>query len=454
MSTKDREIRNTPDTAHHVVIVGGGFGGLYAANALAGKPVRVTLIDRRNHHLFQPLLYQVATGGLSPAHIAHPLRSIFSHAKNVRVVMDEVQAFDADNKRIVLSDGDLEYDTLIVAAGATSHYFGNDQWESRAPSLKSIDDATRIRQRILSAFEAAEKTDDPIRRRTLLTFAVVGAGPTGVELAGTLGEIANYTLREDFRNIDPRDAEILLIEGGSRILPTYRSDLAERAERDLADLGVTVLTETKVEDLTEERLSLKSADGVHEVCAHTVLWAAGVKASPLAGALAESTGAETDGAGRLLVTRSLHVPGYDEVFVIGDMAHFENDKREPLPGVAPVAMQQGAHVAKTILDRLKGRNDTEFRYRDRGSMATIGRSRAIAEIGQLGFGGTPAWVAWLFVHLLYLVAFENRVLVLTQWAWNYATWNRGARLITEAFGYETRSRSGADSGDDETANAA
>jgi NADH dehydrogenase len=422
----------TADGLHKVVIIGGGFGGLYAARDLAGKNVSVTLVDRRNHHLFQPLLYQVATGGLSPAHIAHPLRSVFARDKNVRVLMDEVVHIDPFEKSVTLSDAAVRYDSLIVAAGASSHYFGNDEWETAAPSLKSIEDATRIRQTILTAFEKAERTSDTERRKALLTFAVVGGGPTGVELAGTLGEIANYTLREDVRSIDPSDAKIVLIEAGEKILPSYRDDLGGRARADLEDLGVNVLTKTSVREVSNDSLTLESEERTYTLGAHTVLWAAGVKASPLAQTLAGATNAESDRSGRLYVTQFLNLPGHEDVFVIGDMAHCKGPDRNPLPGVAPVAMQQGRHAAATILRRIAGKEDLPFAYRDRGSMATIGRSRAIAQIGSFGFGGTPAWMAWLFVHLMYLVAFENRVLVLTQWTWNYFTWNRGARIITEA----------------------
>jgi NADH dehydrogenase len=421
---------------HRVVIVGGGFGGLYAAQALRSPAVAVTLVDRRNFHLFQPLLYQVATGGLSPADIAHPLRSILKRRRNVSVLLAEVVDFDLAEKRLQLADGELAYDSLIVAAGAVNHYFGHDDWEKRAPGLKSIEEATEIRSRILVAFEAAEREKDAEMRRAWLTFAIVGAGPTGVELAGAIGEIAHHTLKHDFRAIRPSEARILLIEGSDRVLPTYRPPLSARAAADLTALGVTVRTDTLVRQIDDTALVLRSGETSERVDARTIIWAAGIRANPLAAKLAAATGLELDRQGRIPVTADLTLRGAPDVYVIGDMARCEQEAAKPLPGVAPVAMQQGAYVARCIVEKSSGKTTVPFRYRDRGSMATIGRSRAVADLGWLAFGGLPAWLAWLFIHLMYLVEFENRVLVLWQWGWNYLTWNRGARLITG----ETRPR--------------
>jgi len=415
---------------HRVVIVGGGFGGLYAAQALRSPKVAVTLVDRRNFHLFQPLLYQVATGGLSPADIAHPLRSILKHRRNVTVLLGEVVDFDLTRKQLALVDGVIEYDSLVVAAGAESHYFGHDDWQPHAPGLKTIEDATEIRSRILLAFEAAERESRADARRGWLTFAIVGAGPTGVELAGAIGEIANYTLKHDFRSVRPSEARVMLIEGGDRVLPTYRPALSARAAADLAALGVTVRTGTLVDQVEETTVVLRSGHHCERIDARTIIWAAGIRANPLAAKLAAATGAKLDRQGRIPVMADLSLPGAPDVYVIGDMARCEQPGKNPLPGVAPVAMQQGAYVARRIVDRMNGTRTAPFWYRDRGSMATIGRSRAVADLGWLAFGGLPAWLVWLFIHLLYLVEFENRVLVLWQWGWNYFTWNRGARLIT------------------------
>lgn len=419
-------------TRHHVVIVGGGFAGLYAAKALARAPVRVTLVDRRNFHLFQPLLYQVATGGLSPADIASPLRSVLKGHRNTQVLLAEVLAVDAARRQLTLRDGSLPYDTLVVATGAQHHYFGHPEWEPLAPGLKTVEDATEIRRRVLSAFEAAEREDDPGRRASWLTFVVVGAGPTGVELAGALGEIANHTLRHDFRSIRPADARILLVEASAQVLPAYVPKLAAKAARSLERLGVTVLTSTTVASVGDEQVVLQRAEGRETVAARTVLWAAGVQASPLGQAIREATGVELDRAGRVIVAPDLTVPGHPEILVVGDLACFSHQGRQPLPGVAPVAMAQGRYVAKLIEARLVGRSLPPFRYRDKGMLATIGRSHAVADLGLVRFSGTPAWLAWLFIHLLYLVEFENRLLVLIQWAWSYFTRNRGARLITGA----------------------
>ena len=414
-----------------IVIVGGGFGGLYTARRLRSLPVDVTLLDRRNFHLFQPLLYQVATGALSPANIAAPLRAILKRSRNVRVLLADVTAFDVARRRVAATSGEFPYDTLVVAAGVRHQYFGHDEWESEAPGLKTLEDAVEMRRRILLAFERAETETDPAERRALLTFVIVGAGPTGAELAGALGEIARHTLRREFRSIDPAEARILLVEGGARVLTAYPPELSAKAERSLASLGVETLLNASVTAVQGGRVTISRAGATDTIEARTVLWAAGVAASPLAAALAAATGATTDRAGRIGVGKDLTLPGHPEIFVIGDMAALADEKGRPLPGVAPVAMQQGRYVARAIAGRLAGRPIAEpFRYRDKGSMATIGRGRAIADLGFLRLSGYPAWLAWLFIHLMYLVQFGNRVLILVQWAWNYLTWNRSARLIT------------------------
>jgi NADH dehydrogenase len=420
------------DRPHRVVIVGGGFGGLNAARNLRGIPVQVTLLDRRNFHLFQPLLYQVATGGLSPANIAAPLRALFRRQRNVDVLLAEVTDIDARGRRVILRDGTLAYDTLVLATGARHHYFGKDAaWEPLAPGLKTIEDATEIRRRILVAFEKAEVETDPARQQALLTFVVVGGGPTGVELAGTLGELAHFTLRREFHKIDPTKARILLLEGTERVLPPYKPDLSAKAARALERLGVTVQTNTTVTDIQPDFVTVRRGELVERIPAHTVLWAAGVLASPLGRALERATGVKLDRAGRVFVEPNLTVPGYPDIYVIGDLASLADTKTgKPLPGVAPVAIQQGQYVARLIAARLRGQTLPPFAYRDRGSMATIGRSAAVADLGWIRFSGFFAWLAWLFVHLLYLVEFQNRLLVMVQWAWNYFTRNRAARLIT------------------------
>lgn len=423
---------------HHVVIVGGGFGGLYAAKTLSRAPVRVTLIDRRNFHLFQPLLYQVATGGLSPANIASPLRGIFKRRRNIRVCMGEVTGFDPRNRRVMLSDGAIGYDSLIVAAGAANFYFGKEEWRRHAPGLKTIEDATEIRRRILLAFEAAERETDPGKARELLTFVVVGGGPTGVELAGTLAEICRDTLRHEFWSIDPSRSRIILLEAAPRILPAFAPGLAEKAVGSLERLGVTVMTGASVADIQADLVTLRKGGSEEIVPTRTVIWAAGVRPSPLGQKLAEATGAATDEKGGIIVEPDLSIRGHPGIFVIGDMAHCADRTGESLPALAPVAMQEGRYVAKLISDRLRDADRMSpgrpFRYRDYGIMATIGRAAAVANVFGLRFAGYPAWLAWLFIHLMYLVEFENRLLVLLQWAWNYFTFNRSARLITQAWG--------------------
>ena len=423
---------------HRVVVIGGGFGGLRAARGLRGAPVEVTLIDRRNFHLFQPLLYQVATGALSAGEIATPLRAILKRQANARVVMGEVERIDLGARRVALGrvgDGsrprEIEYDTLIVAAGAGHSYFGHDEWPAAAPGLKSLEDALEIRRRVLLAFEAAEAEDDPARRRAWLTFVVVGAGPTGVELAGQIAEIARETLRRDFRAICPADARVLLVEAAGRPLTSFDPRLSESARRSLTRLGVTVCTGRQVVDLDERSVTLSRDEGDPErIGARTTVWAAGVTGSPLAAMLAEPSGAPLDRAGRIGVEPDLTLPGHPEVFALGDMATVADGRGGTLPGVAPVAMQQGRFAASVVRDRLSGRAPAAaFGYRDKGSLATIGRARAVAQFGPVRVAGPLAWLAWLGVHIAYLAGFQNRVLVVTRWTFSFVTRGRGSRLI-------------------------
>jgi len=423
-------LSSSPAPPHRVVIVGGGFAGLYAALALKRAPVQVTLIDRRNFHLFQPLLYQVATGTLSPGDIASPLRGVLKRQRNTQVLLAEVVDVDAVQRRVVLSDGELGYDTLIVATGSSHHYFGNEQWASLAPGLKTVEDALEMRRRILLAFEAAEREPDADLRRAWLTFVLVGAGPTGVELAGALGEIARHTLQRDFRTINPADAHILLVEVADRILPPFAPTLSAQAAAHLTRLGVTVLTGARVTGIDAESVTLHRGGASERLSTRTVLWAAGVAASPLGRVLQQRTGATIDRAGRVVVESDCSVPGHPEIFVIGDLACCMPPGGAPLPGLAPVAMQQGQYVAKRVRRRLRGDGCEPFRYFDYGTMAVIGRGAAVAQIRSLHFDGFLAWVAWVFIHIMRLVEYDNRVLVFVQWAMNYFTWNRGARLMT------------------------
>ncbi len=417
---------------HRVVVVGGGFGGLHATQCLKNVPVAVTLVDRRNFHLFQPLLYQVATGWLSPANIAATLRAILKRHKNTHVLLAEATGIDVDGRRVLLDSGSVSYDSLIVATGSRHHYFGNDHWEALAPGLKTVEDATEIRRRIFSAFEAAEREPDPAQLSALLTFVIVGGGPTGVELAGALGEIANDTLKHDFRNIDPSKARILLIEATERILPSYPPQLAYQAEISLNKLGVAVRSQALLTDINPRAVIVKRGDKLETIPCRTVIWAAGVQASFLGKVIARATGAKLDRSGRVLVEPDLTVPGHPEIFVIGDLANYGHQTGKPLPGTAPVAIQQGQYVAKVIHRRVTGATTPSFRYRDRGNMAIIGRASAVADLGKLQFSGFLAWLAWLFVHLMHLVEFENKVLVLVQWGWYYFSRNRAARLITSS----------------------
>ncbi|MEZ4296299.1 MAG: NAD(P)/FAD-dependent oxidoreductase [Polyangiaceae bacterium] len=406
---------------HRVVIVGGGFGGLYAAKAFRRVPVEVTLIDRRNHHVFQPLLYQVATAALNPSEIATPIRKILRGQKNVRVVLAEVHGVDAAEKTVLLDGAAVPYDTLILATGATHSYFGKNHWARFAPGLKSIEDALEIRRRVLLAYEAAELTDDAALRTAWLTFVVVGAGPTGVELAGALKEIATHALRRDFRKIDPGEARVLLLEGADRVLPPYVPELSAEAERELLALGVEVRKGARVTDIDENGVRI----GDERLAAKTVLWAAGVQASPVA----RSLGVELDRAGRIPVGPDLSIPKYKDIFVIGDLAAATSDGK-PVPGVAGAAVQGGQYVADVVRDKLAGRESEPFHYVDKGSLATIGRAAAVADFGRIKMHGFIAWLAWLFIHVFLLIGFRNRFIVIFQWAWSYFTYERGARLIT------------------------
>ncbi len=413
-----------------VVIVGAGFGGLVAARTLAKKPVQITLIDRQNFHTFQPLLYQVATAGLSPGEIAAPIRWIMRHYGNVEVLMETVQDFDLARRVVKLSDSEIPYDYLIVAAGASHAYFGHDEWEPFAPGLKSIDDALEIRRRVLLAYELAErqaaasaKKQRPQNRDPLqLNFVVVGGGPTGVELAGTLAEISRRVLANEFRSIDPRTTRIILLEGGPRVLPTYPEDLSRSAERQLRRLGVEVQTSAMVTGVEPGAVRI----GATRLPAAVILWAAGVAASPLGRKL----GAPVDRAGRVLVNADLSIPGHAEVFVIGDLAALKDENGKWLPGVAPVAMQEGRATARNIAAELRGNPRKSFHYFNKGNLATIGRAAAVADFGKVHVSGFLAWLAWLFVHIFFLIGFRNRIIVLIQWAWSYFTYERGARLIT------------------------
>jgi NADH dehydrogenase len=421
-----------PTHPHHVVIIGGGFGGLYAAQSLGNAPVRVTLIDRRNFHLFQPLLYQVATGGLSPGDIASPLRAVLKRQKNTKVLLGDVVDVDPHHQHVVLKDSEtVPYDTLIVATGGTHHYFGNDHWEDIAPSMKSIEDALEVRRRIFLAFEAAEKETDPEARAALLTFVVVGGGPTGVELAGALADLAYHTLQGDFRNIDTTQTKILLVEGMDRVLPPFPPDLSEAAAAALKRAGVIVQTKTFVTNIEGDRITLKQGDREETLRADTVLWAAGVKASGMGDILAKATRAEQDRGGRIVVEPDFSVsPDYPNIFVVGDLANYGHHGDRPLPGVAPVAMQGGQYVAKLIQARLGKRPLPKFHYKDSGSLAVIGRNAAVVNLNWLKMTGFPAWVVWLLVHIFYLIEFDNKLVVMTQWMWSYFTRNQGARLIT------------------------
>ncbi len=441
--TIEKESTVSDSKRKRVIIVGGGFGGLQAAKVLRHIDVDVLLIDRRNFHLFQPLLYQVATGGLSPANIAAPIRGILRRQRNASVVLGEVVGVDPTAKTVEVHSAEpgevkphierLHFDWLIVAAGATHSYFGHNEWAAIAPGLKTIEDATEIRGRVFSAFEAAEYETDTQRRSDLLTFVIIGGGPTGVELAGAIAELARKTLRNDFRNINPRDARIVIVDGQSRVLSNFDEVLSKKAEVSLHKLGVELQPNTVVSAIHPDSVELKSGDLATRIRTRTVLWAAGVGAVPLGRKLAEATGVEVDRGGRVLVQPNLSISGYPEIFVIGDLANCSHQTGKPLPGVAQVAMQQGKFVGRLISNQIRGKSsESSFRYHDKGSLATIGRSAAVADVGKMKFSGFLAWMLWLLVHIMSIAQFQNRVLVLLQWAWNYVTFNRSARLITES----------------------
>jgi NADH:ubiquinone reductase (H+-translocating) len=415
-----------------VVIIGGGFGGLSAAQHLNSNLVDVTLIDRRNYHLFQPLLYQVATGSLSAGEVASPLRSVLSRQKNTRVWLGTVVDIDPDSKRVFLADGAIvPYDSLIVAAGSQTSYFGHNEWQEWAPGMKSVEEATAIRHKILYAFEVAERLSDPVQRRSWLTFVVVGAGPTGVELSGAIAEIARQTLKNDFRSIHPEEAQIILLDGAPRVLMPFPEDLAEKASRSLAKLGVEVRCGAMVKDLDKEGLTIDSGGRTDSIAAKTVIWGGGITASPLGKILASHTKAETDRGGRVKVNPDLTIPNYPDIYVIGDLASATDRKGKPLPGLAQVAMQGGTYAAKTILRRLKNQPELPpFHYFDKGTLAVIGRAAAVADVFGLHVSGYLAWLIWAFIHITYLVSFQSRILVFIQWAIQDLTFSRGARLIT------------------------
>lgn len=421
-----------------VVIVGGGFAGLYTAKALKDAPVEVTLIDKRNFHLFQPLLYQVATGSLSPADISSPLRLVLRHHKNTRVLLDEVVDIDPEKQQIMVRDAagtlpartPIFYNILAIATGVSHHYFGNEGWKSVAPGLKTVEDALEMRRRIFMAFEAAEKESDPEKRQAWLTFVIVGGGPTGVELAGAIAEIAHSSLKGDFRHIDTSAARILLIEGLDRILPPYPADLSAKAEDSLTNLGVTVRTQTMVTEISDASVTVRQGERIEQIPTHTVLWAAGVKASKMGEILAHRTGVQLDRVGRVIVEPDLSIPQYPNIFVMGDLANFPHQGEKPLPGVAPVAMQQGQYLAELIQARLQKKSVPPFHYVDVGSLAVIGQNRAVVDLGFVRLSGLMAWLVWVWAHVYYLIEFDNKLIVMVQWGWNYFTRGRGARLIT------------------------
>jgi NADH:ubiquinone reductase (H+-translocating) len=413
-----------------VVIIGGGFGGLEAAKKLACQDVRLTVIDRTNYHLFQPLLYQVATAALSPADIAAPIRGVLSKCKNVEVILAEVQSIDVNARKMKLTEGEVAYDYLIVATGARHSYFGHPEWEKLAPGLKSLEDAVEVRRRILMAFEYAERASDEAARKAAMTFVIVGGGPTGVEMAGAIAEIARYTLARDFRHIDPSQARIILVEGEPKVLASYPEDLRDSAMKQLAELGVEVRTGIHATNLSEQGLQA----GDEFIPCRVKIWAAGNTAS----FVGKSLGVPVDRVGRVLVNNDLTIPDHPEIQVIGDLANFPHQTGQPLPGVSPVAMQQGRHAAWNVLMMINGNEPQRFWYFDKGSMATIGRNKAVADLKLIHLTGLPAWLSWLFVHVFFLIGFRNRFAVIFQWAWAYLSFNKGARLITRNFQSEQR----------------
>ena len=415
---------------HHVVIIGGGFGGLYAAKTLANTNVNVTLIDKRNFHLFQPLLYQVATGTLSPADISAPLRSVFRNSKNTQVLLGEVTDIDPKGQKVFLGGEVVQYDTLVLATGANHSYFGKDHWKDLAPGLKTVEDAIEMRRRIFSAFEAAEKESDPAKRRALLTFVIVGGGPTGVELAGAIAELAYQTMKDEFRSINTSETKILLLQGGDRLLPHIAPELSEEAKLSLQKLGVEIQTQTRVTNLENDIVTFKTGEQIQQIASKTILWAAGVQGSPIGKILAERADIERDFSGRVIVEPNLTIPGFKNIFVIGDLASFSHQNGKPLPGVAPVAKQQGEYVGSLILLRLQGQTLPEFNYNDVGSLAMIGQNLAVVDLGFIKLKGFIAWAFWLVVHIYFLIEFDTKLVVVFQWAWNYVTRNRRSRLIT------------------------
>jgi NADH:ubiquinone reductase (H+-translocating) len=423
-------MENAPSVLPHVVIVGAGFGGLEAAKKLGQEAVRVTVIDRTNHHLFQPLLYQVATAALSPADIAAPIRGILSDFSNTEVILAEVKSVDVAAKTVNIGDREIAYDYLILATGARHSYFGHDEWEKLAPGLKSLEDAVEIRRRLLLAFEYAERIPDQGAKAAAMTFVVIGGGPTGVEMAGAIAEISRYTLAKDFRHIDPRSARVILVEGEQRVLSSFPEDLSASAMKQLKQLGVEVRTGIHAKNLTDAGLEV----GDEFIPCRVKIWAAGNMAS----FVGETMGVPVDKARRVIVNEDLSIPGHREVQVIGDLANFVHQGGKPLPGVSPVAMQQGRHAVRNILAMIEGRKPQRFHYWNKGSMATIGRNKAVADLNFIHLSGLPAWMVWLFVHIIFLVGFRNRIVVLTEWAWAYGTFNKGARLITRNFRAETR----------------
>src|SRR5438128_3363774 len=423
-------MENTLTTKPHVVIVGAGFGGLEAAKKFTCENVSVTVIDRTNYHLFQPLLYQVATAALSPADMAAPVRAVLSKCKNVEVILAEVQSVDVDAKKVKTVDLEIDYDYLILATGARHSYFGHNEWEKLAPGLKSLEDAVELRRRILLAFEYAEKTTDEAARRAAMNFVIIGGGPTRVEMASAIAEISRHTLAKDFRHINPSEARVILIEGEPRLLAAYPPDLSESARKQLVELGVEVRTSTRATRVTEAVVQI----GDEFIPCRVKIWAAGNNAS----FVGKTLGIPVDRVGRVIVNNDLTIPGHPEVQVIGDLANFPHQTGEPLPGISPVAMQQGRHAARNVLAMINGRKPQRFRYRDKGTMATIGRNKAVADLKFMHLSGLPAWLAWLFVHIVFLVGFRNRLLVLFQWAWAYLTFDKGARLITRNFQSEQR----------------
>jgi NADH dehydrogenase len=427
---KKSKVSSSLSKQHHVVIIGGGFGGLWTAKHLKNADVKITLIDKRNFHLFQPLLYQVATGGLSPADIASPLRGILAKQKNIKVILGEVIDINRESNQVILKDKIVHFNSLVIATGSENSYFGHDRWENRAPGLKGIEDALKIRRQIYSAFEEAEITHDKERRQQLMTFVVIGAGPTGVELAGALAEIANITLRYDFRSIDTSEAKIILFESGKRILQSFPESLARSAQNSLSKLNVEVRTNAFVTDMDIDGIKIDENDQTIYLPAKTVLWAAGVKPSPLGEIIVNYDKSLLDNVGRVKVDKRLNIPGYPNIYVIGDLANYKHQTGEPLLGVAPVAMSQGRYLAKSINRMLNGKTVKKYKYFDKGNMAVIGRATAVADFGWLKVSGYPAWLLWLFIHLMNLIEYDNRIIVFVQWAWNYFTRNKGARLIT------------------------